>query len=57
VIMRKGAEKKTTRRGRSKAKKSDAPVEEAVVVEDKVEEAPAVEEAPGTEESKEDKGV
>jgi large subunit ribosomal protein L17 len=50
-------EKKTTRRGRSKAKKSDAPVEEAVVVEDKVEEAPAVEEAPGTEESKEDKGV
>ncbi len=51
-------EKKTTRRGRSKAKKADAPaaeakapkaeVEEAVVVE---EAAPAVEETPATEEA------
>jgi len=54
-------EKKTTRRGRSKAKKTDAPaaeakapkaetaVEEAVVVEEEA--APAVEEAPATEEA------
>lgn len=54
-------EKKTTRRGRSKAKKADAPaaeakapkaeavVEEAVVVE---EATPAVEETPATEEAK-----
>lgn len=55
------AEKKTTRRGRSKAKKADAPaaeakapkaeaaVEDAVVVEEEA--APAVEETPATEES------
>jgi len=60
------AEKKTTRRGRSKTKKSDAPVaksEDVVaseeVVEAKAEEAPAeeaTEEAPASEEKKEDKG-
>ncbi len=54
------AEKKTTRRGRSKAKKADAPaakaekaeavVEDAVVVEEEVA-APAVEETPATEEA------
>ncbi|RZK53456.1 MAG: 50S ribosomal protein L17 [Pedobacter sp.] len=52
-------EKKTTRRGRSKAKKADAPAEakapkaEAVVEEAEVveEAAPAVEETPATEES------
>ncbi|TKC05452.1 50S ribosomal protein L17 [Pedobacter polaris] len=55
-------EKKTTRRGRSKAKKADAPaaeakapkaeavVEEAVVVEEEA--APAVEETPATKEAK-----
>jgi len=55
------AEKKTTRRGRSKAKKADAPaaeakapkaeaaVEDAVVVEEEA--APAVEETPATEEA------
>ena len=59
-------EKKTTRRGRSKAKKGDAPaakaskaeavVEEAVVEEAEVveETAPAVEETPATEEAKPD---
>ena len=46
------ADKKTTRRGRSKAKKSDAPA--AKVEEVKVEEA--VEDAPAAEEAKEDKG-
>lgn len=46
------AEKKTTRRGRSKAKKSDAPA--AKTEEVKAEEA--VEEAPAAEEAKEDKG-
>ena len=57
-----GAEKKTTRRGRSKVKKADAPADAAVVAEDKVEETPAtedvpaVQESPATEESKEDKG-
>ena len=53
-------EKKTTRRGRSKAKKADAPAdkapkaEEAVVEETEVveEAAPAVEETPATEEAK-----
>ena len=55
-------EKKTTRRGRSKAKKSDAPVAKEKVAEAKseevvAEEAPAVEEAaPEVEEKKEDKG-
>jgi len=55
-------EKKTTRRGRSKAKKSDAPVAKEEVAEAKseevvAEEAPAVEEAaPEAEEKKEDKG-
>lgn len=57
------AEKKTTRRGRSKAKKSDAPAAEKTVeakVEEVVEEAPAKEEvaseAPAAEETKENKG-
>ena len=51
------AEKKTTRRGRSKAKKSDAPAaktEEVKAEEVKAEEV--VEEAPAAEETKEDKG-
>ena len=39
-----GAEKKTTRRGRSKAKKSDAPQDAAVVSQDKVEDSAVVEE-------------
>ena len=51
-----GAEKKTTRRGRSKTKKADAPAEAGVVAEDKVEDAPAADETPATEASKEDKG-
>jgi large subunit ribosomal protein L17 len=46
------AEKKTTRRGRSKVKKSDAPAAKAEEV--KVEET--VEETPAAEEAKEDKG-
>ncbi len=56
------AEKKTTRRGRSKVKKADAPAKEEVVAEAKAEavvETPAVAEeaaeAPVTEEKKEDK--
>jgi large subunit ribosomal protein L17 len=53
------AEKKTTRRGRSKAKKADAPAKEEKVAEVKaeevVEETPAKEEA-ATEEKAEDKG-
>ena len=55
-------EKKTTRRGRSKAKKSEAPVAKEEVAEAKseevvAEEVPAVEEvAPEAEEKKEDKG-
>ncbi|HWW39270.1 MULTISPECIES: 50S ribosomal protein L17 [Pedobacter] len=53
------AEKKTTRRGRSKAKKADAPAKEEKVAEAKaeevVEETPAKEEA-ATEEKAEDKG-
>ncbi|HEY0175720.1 MAG TPA: 50S ribosomal protein L17 [Pedobacter sp.] len=52
------AEKKTTRRGRSKAKKSDTPA--APKAEVVAEEAPAAEEAapeaPAAEEAKEDKG-
>lgn len=55
------AEKKTTRRGRSKAKKSDAPAAKEektadIKVEAVVEEAPAVEETPEAEAPKEDKG-
>lgn len=49
------AEKKTTRRGRSKAKKADAPAvksAEVVAEETVVEDTPAVEEASSTEESK-----
>jgi large subunit ribosomal protein L17 len=53
------AEKKTTRRGRSKAKKSDAPAAKAKT-EEVAEEVPAKEEAateaPAVEETKEDKG-
>jgi len=53
------AEKKTTRRGRSKAKKADEPAKEEKVAEAKaeevVEETPAKEEA-ATEEKAEDKG-
>lgn len=53
------AEKKTTRRGRSKAKKSDAPAAKAKA-EEVAEEVPtkeeAVAEAPAVEETKEDKG-
>ncbi len=55
-------EKKTTRRGRSKTKKSDAPVAKEEVVADAkpeevvAEEAPAVEEAAPAEETKENKG-
>jgi large subunit ribosomal protein L17 len=51
-----GTEKKTTRRGRSKSKKDNAPKEAAVAVEDKVEETPAVDENPAIADSKEDKG-
>ena len=52
------AEKKTTRRGRTKAKKTDAPV---AVTEEVAEEAPSTEEeatpeTPDAEEAKEDKG-
>jgi large subunit ribosomal protein L17 len=56
------AEKKTTRRGRSKAKKSDAPAEKAAEAKaEVVEETPAKEEAvaeapAAAEETKEDKG-
>jgi large subunit ribosomal protein L17 len=58
------AEKKTTRRGRSKTKKADAPAKEAKAAEAKteavVEETPAKEEAapeaPAAEEKTEDKG-
>ncbi|MFA4866886.1 MAG: 50S ribosomal protein L17 [Pedobacter sp.] len=53
-------EKKTTRRGRSKAKKSDAPVAKADKAEVVAEEAPATEEvspeAPAAEAKTEDKG-
>ena len=49
-------EKKTTRRGRSKAKKSDAPVAKEEVAEAKSEEVVAEEVAPEAEEKKEDKG-
>jgi len=54
------AEKKTTRRGRSKAKKSDAPVaakaEEAEVVAEEAAPEATTPETPATEENKEDKG-
>ena len=54
------AEKKTTRRGRSKAKKSDAPAAKAEKAEVVAEDAPATEEmapeAPATEAKAEDKG-
>jgi len=54
------AEKKTTRRGRSKAKKSDAPAAKAEKAEVVAEEAPATEEAapeaPAAEAKSEDKG-
>ena len=56
------AEKKTTRRGRSKAKKSDAPAEKAaeakaeVVVEETPVKEEAAPEAPAAGETKEDKG-
>ena len=50
------AEKKTTRRGRSKAKKVDAPAAKAEKAEAVAEEAPAKEEAPAAEEKAEDKG-
>ncbi|MNU06543.1 hypothetical protein D3C72_2517740 [compost metagenome] len=50
------AEKKTTRRGRSKVKKSDAPVAKAEKAEEVAEEAPAKEEAPAAEEKAEEKG-
>lgn len=56
------AEKKTTRRGRSKAKKSDTPAEKAAEAKAEVvvEETPAKDEvapeAPAAEETKEDKG-
>ncbi|MEJ7557608.1 MAG: 50S ribosomal protein L17 [Pedobacter sp.] len=51
-----GSEKKTTRRGRSKAKKDDAPAEVAAVSEDKVEDTPAVDDSAKVDESKNDKG-
>ena len=55
------AEKKTTRRGRSKTKKADAPAAKADAPAEKAEvaaeEAPVAEEAaPAAEEAKEDKG-
>jgi len=54
------AEKKTTRRGRTKAKKADAPATATATTEVAAEEAPAAEEAtpeaPAAEEAKEDKG-
>ena len=54
------AEKKTTRRGRSKAKKSDTPVaakaEEAEVVAEEAAPEATTPETPATEENKEDKG-
>jgi len=51
------AEKKTTRRGRSKVKKSDAaPKATEAKVEEVAEETPAVEETPDAEAPKEDKG-
>ncbi|MNF11945.1 hypothetical protein D3C80_2132940 [compost metagenome] len=54
------AEKKTTRRGRSKAKKSDAPAAKAEKAEVVAEEAPATEEvapeAPAADAKTEDKG-
>lgn len=54
------AEKKTTRRGRSKAKKADAPAKAEKAAEEVVEETPAAEEAapeaPAAEKKTEDKG-